>query len=271
MRGTPLASAELYSTRRRSLDRGGLDGHGARVAGMTATTLLDGRVLVVAGTEFAGLPSAELFDPATGAIWTPTGSHARGPVRPHGHAPRRRPRPRHGRLDRRTRRRSASAEIFDPATGTWTMVAPMSSGAGRTHRHPARRRRRARHWWPPGDHRRLTRARLCLEASASTRATGTVVGRRAPWPSAAIGTRRRCCPTAGSSSRAAARPTDRTATAELYDPVDRHVDPGSRHDSTPGRGRPRRGCRTARCWSWAADQTLGPAATSAERFASRLS
>jgi len=123
--GRPLAAAELYSP---------ADGRWievspmatARGSGHTATTLLDGRVLVAGGTEFAGLPSAEVFDPSTFA-WTPT-------------APMHEARSGHtatllgdGRVlvtggsivhDSAT----ASAEVYDPAAGTWTEVAPMSIG-----------------------------------------------------------------------------------------------------------------------------------------------
>ena len=123
--GPPLASAELYRpVADRWFEAGPIAA--ARGWGHTATTLLDGRVLVAGGTEFAALPSAELFDPAT-VTWTLTGSmhEARS-----GHT---------ATLLRDGRvlvtggsvvhsAAMASAEIYDPATGTWTLVAPMSTG-----------------------------------------------------------------------------------------------------------------------------------------------
>ena len=120
----PLASAELYSpVADRWIDVGPM--RTARAFGMTATTLRDGRVLVIAGTEYAGLPSAELLDPVSGS-WTPAAllkearsGHtatllADGRVLVTG-----------GSLIHATA--MASAEIYDPVHDTWTSVAPMST------------------------------------------------------------------------------------------------------------------------------------------------
>lgn len=91
----------------------------------TATLLLSGKVLVVAGQRLSNyLSSAELYDPATDT-WTPTGSlnHGRTSytatllpggqvlvVGGYGSA---------GRL--------ASAELYDPRAGTWTLKASLNT------------------------------------------------------------------------------------------------------------------------------------------------
>jgi N-acetylneuraminic acid mutarotase len=123
--GSPLASTELYSPAEDRWTEANPMAT-ARGSGHTATTLLDGRVLIVGGTEFAGLQSAELYDPATRA-WSPTGSmhEARsghtatllgdGRVLVTG-----------GSIVHDSA--MPSAEIYDPAAGTWTQVAPMSTG-----------------------------------------------------------------------------------------------------------------------------------------------
>ena len=123
--GTPLASVELFSPADGRWIEVGPTAM-ARGSGHTATTLLDGRVLVVGGTEFAGLASAEVYDPATQA-WSPTGAmhEARaghtatllgdGRVLVTG-----------GSIVHDSA--AASAETYDPATGTWTEVAPMKIG-----------------------------------------------------------------------------------------------------------------------------------------------
>jgi hypothetical protein len=133
--GSPLASAELFDP---------LTGHWTsagsmtvpRAAGHTATTLLDGRVLVAAGTPWDtkteldnaliySVPSAEVFDPRTGA-WTATGelNKARsghtatlledGRVLVTG-----------GRIVHSLA--MSDAELYDPASGTWTVAASMAS------------------------------------------------------------------------------------------------------------------------------------------------
>ena len=122
--GSTTGSAELYSPRADRWTE--IDSMATtRAFGMTATTLRDGRILVVAGTEYAALPSAELFDPASG-IWTTTGSMhearsghtatllADGRVLVTG-----------GSIVHTSALRTA--EIFDPATGAWSTVAPMSA------------------------------------------------------------------------------------------------------------------------------------------------
>ena len=141
---------------------------------------------------------------------------------------------------------TSTAEIYDPAAGTWTLVAPDVDGrVGHTatllddgtvlvsggHLGIARRRPAA------------PRAR-----ASSTLAHGTVVGRRLPCSSVATAHGDAARSTAGSSSRAAARPTARPRRPSC---TTRTMAPGSRQRAMThaGRGRPRRGCRTARCWS----------------------
>jgi Galactose oxidase, central domain/Kelch motif len=119
----PLAAAELFDPATGTWsDVAPM--HAGRGFGHTATTLADGRILVVAGSEFAALPAAELFDPATGT-WTSTGQlhEARsgqtatllddGRVLVTG-----------GSIVHTSA--SAGAELFDPVTDTWTAATPMS-------------------------------------------------------------------------------------------------------------------------------------------------
>ncbi|GAB3145589.1 hypothetical protein GCM10027258_36310 [Amycolatopsis stemonae] len=100
----------------------------------TLTTLQDGRVLAVGGghghpsiTPWA-LATAELYDPATGS-WTPTGSLGQSR---HGHSATLLPDGRvlvaGGATDQPplpTQVITNTAELYDPATGTWTTTAPM--------------------------------------------------------------------------------------------------------------------------------------------------
>ncbi|MFI8962634.1 Kelch repeat-containing protein [Streptomyces sp. NPDC053493] len=99
----------------------------------TLTPLADGRVLAAGGINGPqaypqqALATAEVYDPATGT-WSPTG--ALGEPR-HSHTATRLPdgrvlvaggeRPR----DARTQRTLATAELYDPATGTWTPARDM--------------------------------------------------------------------------------------------------------------------------------------------------
>jgi N-acetylneuraminic acid mutarotase len=96
----------------------------------TATLLLNGKVLVVGGfnrNTSSAVATAELYDPATGT-WTATGSLAaardfhtatlllNGKVLVAG-----------GALDAGGNSSLSSAEVYDPAAGTWTVIGSMLS------------------------------------------------------------------------------------------------------------------------------------------------
>ena len=98
-----------------------------------AVSLLDGRVLVVGGSDGSkNLASVELYDPATGT-WTATGSMLSHAGRPYGAA--------YGSGDWGGDRFTTtllrdgkvlvaggnSAELYDPATGTWASTGSMAS------------------------------------------------------------------------------------------------------------------------------------------------
>ena len=128
--GPELATAELFDPVMGEFSRTG--DMGTARDGATATTLLDGRVLVSGGTSMDGshVASAELYDPSTGAF-SPVGSmttgratHAaalldNGQVLTVG-----------GWQDPETATEDplSSAEVFDPATATFSLVGHMHVG-----------------------------------------------------------------------------------------------------------------------------------------------
>jgi hypothetical protein len=100
----------------------------------TAVRLLDGRVLVVGGSDDERDTSAELYDPATGT-WSPTGNM----LRPHQGFPAtllRDGRVLVGDVDDPDPAADddeiAGAEVYDPASGTWTATGKMVNGGEST-------------------------------------------------------------------------------------------------------------------------------------------
>ncbi len=127
--GAPLAAAELFGPRTGTFSRtGSMDR--PRLAGVSATLLLDGRVLVLGGGPEVGT-SAELYDPVAGTFTTtgPTTVARWGfftaTLLPDGRVlvvgglisadpP--------AMVDR-----TATAEVYDPASGTFSAVGPMAA------------------------------------------------------------------------------------------------------------------------------------------------
>ena len=134
-RGTYLSSAEIYDPARGTFTPAGTM-QGAR-AGHVAVRLSDGRVLLAGGvgTGWTFLSSAEVYDPATG-VFTPTGSMDL-PRESHAAV-----RLADGRVlvvgGHRGRRADielyTSAEVYDPATGTFSAAGEMTV---RRHKHDA--------------------------------------------------------------------------------------------------------------------------------------
>ena len=130
------ASVELYDPKTGTFSHDRLDDDARE--DHTATLLADGRVLIAGGNDVGdhAVASAELYDPTTGTF-TPTGSMAtaRGfhtaTLLADGRVLDRRRRPR--RLDA-TGAFLASAEIYDPTTGTFSPTGSMAVGRASTRR-----------------------------------------------------------------------------------------------------------------------------------------
>jgi hypothetical protein len=142
--GDPIAFTELYDPASGSWTASGRM-VGAR-AGHTATLLADGRVLVVGGSDSLGsnhvlqgpqsssnglLATTELYDPASGS-WTATGAMAEARI---DHTATLLP---DGKVlvaggygGASGQEILASAELFDPATGSWAMTGPMNVARAR--------------------------------------------------------------------------------------------------------------------------------------------
>ena len=99
----------------------------------TATLLADGQVLVVGGSNQSNDPvlsSAELYDPVT-KQWTPTGSlhDARG-VHTATLLPGSRVLVAGGYNDAGGSKALSSAEVYDPATGLWSLTGSLNAARG---------------------------------------------------------------------------------------------------------------------------------------------
>ena len=128
----PLATTEVYDPGANTWAPAG-SLHAARSTGFTMNRLPDGRVLLAGGVGATGiLAEAELFDPRTGA-WTvappmsvPRWAHAATLLASGlllvtgGHTGK-------GIFDSDS---VASSELFDPGTGAWQRVAPLTQGRG---------------------------------------------------------------------------------------------------------------------------------------------
>ncbi|MEU5261518.1 kelch repeat-containing protein [Amycolatopsis sp. NPDC021455] len=124
--GAPLAATALFDPTADAWSAGPSLATGRR--GHTTTRLGNGRVLALGGRSRAGvLASAEIFDPAAGA-WAAAAAMS---TARHGHTATALPDGRilvTGGSGVRTGQEDgalASAELFQPATGTWTAAAPM--------------------------------------------------------------------------------------------------------------------------------------------------
>jgi hypothetical protein len=89
--------------------------------GFTTTVLLDGRVLAAGGSGDMGmLPSAELYDPATGT-WAATGPLPMAQVAHSAHLVG------SGKVLVVSSDATDTPKLYDPATGTWSNAAPMGT------------------------------------------------------------------------------------------------------------------------------------------------
>ena len=141
----------------------------------------------------------------------------------------------------------ASAELYDPATGTWTATGSLAAPAPYT-------RRRCCLTARCSSHAVLATAAISTNISRARSSTTRRAGPGPPpaaSPMHALSTQRRCCPTARCSSQGGA--TFPATPAELYDPasgdLDRHRQPQHRtlhsHGSVAAQ---RQGARRGRTW-----------------------
>jgi Galactose oxidase, central domain/Kelch motif len=122
---TIFASAEIYNPASGTWAPTGSMSHIR--SGHTATLLSDGRVLVAGGSDGLPLASAEIYNPASGT-WAPTGSMA---IARAGHTATLLSDGRvlvaGGMSNSSATSTQASAEIFNPASGTWASTGSMAT------------------------------------------------------------------------------------------------------------------------------------------------
>ena len=193
----------------------------------TATLLADGRVLVIGGcnnTGTSGAASAEIYNPATNA-WVPTPEHERPALLPYGHAARRWPRSCRPAVTTAATadQHRAIAEIYDPATNSWSVAGHDAHFQLLSHGHVA-------HRWPRVRAPAAQYANRDSVASQKSTALPRIAGHRLT-PNMSVShyvnrIRPRCSPMAVFSSLAAAAdlPNCRyvftgTAGAEIYNPT----------------------------------------------------
>jgi Ca2+-binding RTX toxin-like protein len=124
-------SAEVFDPATNSFSSAGIGSMSVPRGGAAAAPLPDGRVLIAGGSFFDGsfrsLQSAEIFDPATGTF-SPTGSmtaeRAESAAAP---LPDGRVLVAGGFDNRSSPQTPQSAEIFDPATGSFSPTAPLTA------------------------------------------------------------------------------------------------------------------------------------------------
>ena len=246
--GTPLAFGRAVLTRRRTLDRRQAPWP-RRAGGRTRPRpARRPRPRSAGGTEFAGLPFGGALRPGQPRLVADR-LHARGTVRSHGRRSSTTAASSSPWLDR-ARFGDVIGRDLRPGGRDLDLVAPMSIG-------------RIGHTATLLDGAHCSSVMAAWESRIPAQASSERFdlprdGGRTPAPcsSVAIGTRRRCSSTAGSSSRAAARPTARprrpSCTTQRW-----LLDPDNRHDPRPagagrravagrlGAGRGRRTRRTA--------------------------
>ena len=212
--------ADTRRRRRRRPALTGPIGEGRQIH--TATALADGRVLVAGGYDFNDAPLASAVAVRPGDRHVQPDRLAGGSARlAHGD-----PAPRRSRPDRRAAARAqlghpgpflASAELYDPTTGTFSADRLDGDAARGPHRDPARRR-------PCPDHRRQRHAATTRVASAELydpttgtfSATGSMATARGYHTATLLADGRVLVAGGGPAAWSSSAPM--LASAEIYDP-----------------------------------------------------